>query len=597
MPVAKFEMPDGRIARFEVPEGTTPEQAQAMIEAELQNIPQAEPVAQDQQDIFPTANPTFSGKSPQVALSVGSDGATKPEAARVRQSGGPALIEPSLTGDIAESGSKFALELITGINRGVIDALDFLGPDQVNAVLQLAGSEKRMPTLSDIEIVKQGTTGGHIPDPTISQLVGAAGEFAAPGLPIGGLAGKSQGALPDLGAVDNALTALAQQSPAKQKIVEKLRADPENTKLVRYMINGAGDAVADPLAKNAIKQGFNDGVVAAVKASSPVDKAKMDKMVKILKRGRENARFAAQNRPADVAGESMLERVKHIKQVNRQAGKRINKEAQALKGQSVDFSAPVNQFMDSLDEIGVSIVRNKAGDVVPSFKGSDIEGSRGAERAIKAIIKRMGSVGAPDAHELHRTKKFIDELVTFGQTKTGLTGRGERILKELRRNLDQTLDNNFPAYKAANDDYSATISALDSFQDAAGRKVDLFGDNADKAIGTSLRRLLSNTQSRANMIDAISEVERVSKKTGAEFSDDIMTQMMFADELDSQFGIVARTSLAGEAEKAVKQGAGVLRGRGFGEAATEALAIGVEKARGINEENAIKAIEEILRRK
>jgi hypothetical protein len=31
MPIARFEMPDGRIARYEVPEGTTPEQAQSMI--------------------------------------------------------------------------------------------------------------------------------------------------------------------------------------------------------------------------------------------------------------------------------------------------------------------------------------------------------------------------------------------------------------------------------------------------------------------------------------------------------------------------------------------------------------------------------------
>jgi hypothetical protein len=35
MPIARFEMPDGRVARFEVAEGTTPEQAQAMITEQM----------------------------------------------------------------------------------------------------------------------------------------------------------------------------------------------------------------------------------------------------------------------------------------------------------------------------------------------------------------------------------------------------------------------------------------------------------------------------------------------------------------------------------------------------------------------------------
>lgn len=42
MPVARFQMPDGRIARFEVPDGTTPEQAQEMI---AQSLKQQEPKA------------------------------------------------------------------------------------------------------------------------------------------------------------------------------------------------------------------------------------------------------------------------------------------------------------------------------------------------------------------------------------------------------------------------------------------------------------------------------------------------------------------------------------------------------------------------
>lgn len=56
MPIARFQMPDGRVARFEVPEGTTPEQAQQMMQSHFQ-----EPAitAQDQSaDMQSMADPT-----------------------------------------------------------------------------------------------------------------------------------------------------------------------------------------------------------------------------------------------------------------------------------------------------------------------------------------------------------------------------------------------------------------------------------------------------------------------------------------------------------------------------------------------------------
>lgn len=46
MQIAKFQMPDGRVARFEVPEGTTPEQAQQMMQehfAQAEQAQQAQP--------------------------------------------------------------------------------------------------------------------------------------------------------------------------------------------------------------------------------------------------------------------------------------------------------------------------------------------------------------------------------------------------------------------------------------------------------------------------------------------------------------------------------------------------------------------------
>ncbi len=48
MPVARFQMPDGRIGRFEVPDGTTPEQAQSLIQTHLnESAPPRQPSFDD----------------------------------------------------------------------------------------------------------------------------------------------------------------------------------------------------------------------------------------------------------------------------------------------------------------------------------------------------------------------------------------------------------------------------------------------------------------------------------------------------------------------------------------------------------------------
>jgi hypothetical protein len=59
MPIARFELPDGRIGRFEVPDGTTPEQAMQLISSNLSSlIPKEEPAQQVEAPADPTANLT-----------------------------------------------------------------------------------------------------------------------------------------------------------------------------------------------------------------------------------------------------------------------------------------------------------------------------------------------------------------------------------------------------------------------------------------------------------------------------------------------------------------------------------------------------------
>jgi hypothetical protein len=78
--------------------------------------------------------------------------------------------------------------------------------------------------------------------------------------------------------------------------------------------------------------------------------------------------------------------------------------------------------------------------------------------------------------------------------------------------------------------------------------------------------------------------------------DNIVNQLIFVNELDRMFGAAAQTSLKGQVSEAMQTGLDIARGN----AAKRAMDLVAEKAqnlRGINKENAIKAMEEILKRK
>lgn len=414
------------------------------------------------------------------------------------------------------------------------------------------------------------------------------------------------------------------QSPTKQriaKLIEEGSTDVETarfklapglpkpeqpTRLQEFLNVGAPRVQADPVAVNAINQGFDDGVIAAIKGASQADKLKMQKMVNIMERGKKNKLFAATNRPSDVAGDTLLARVQTIRNANKSAGKDINRVALTLKGQDVDILDAVVDFNDSLDSLGVSLVSNNKGGFTPDFKQSQLgPGDRGP---IKEVIRQMNirGQGGVDALDVHKMKRIIDNNVTFGKVKTGISGDAERVLKSFRTNLDTALDTNFPEYNAANVKYSETIGALDSIQDVAGRKMDLSGGNADKALGTLLRRTLSNAQSRIRLIDSIDEIESIAKKHGGTTDprlpgvgrgqDDLLTQVLFVDELDRVFGPVARASFQGQIDQALKQGvSAATTQQGAIDLGLTAVGKAAEKAKGINEPNAFKSIKELLR--
>jgi len=387
------------------------------------------------------------------------------------------------------------------------------------------------------------------------------------------------------GGIIKGIDSFRTNSAALKKVLE---TDPDST-VAKYTLNGAGKVVKDKKAVEAIKQGFDEGVVSTIKGASKADKSQMLKMVNIQEKGLKNPKYAAINRPSDIVGESLMKRFNTVLKSNRQAGKKLDGVAKGLRGQKVDVAAPVDEFIADLEGMGVGFE-----DLKPIYQNSDIEGLAGPQAIFNRVIGRMKNTRNPDAFDVHRMKRYLDQQVSYGKTAEGLTGRAETVLKNLRRNLDSVLDSNFDEYDKVNTVYSNTRGALDDFQSAAGSKVDLTSANASKQIGTLSRRVLSNAQSRVQVLDAMKQIQDVAVNQGGKFDDDLLSQVVFVDDLQKSFGASARTSLAGEVEKGVKQAGQMRNSQGATEAVISLAGSVLEKMRGINQDGAFKAIRELL---
>jgi hypothetical protein len=344
-----------------------------------------------------------------------------------------------------------------------------------------------------------------------------------------------------------------------------------------------------------VRQGIPEADVALIKSASDVDKAKMAKMLDIRQNSLTNKRVTA--RSTDVVGDTFLETAKFIESKNRQAAKDLDMVAQRLGGKKADPTEAILQFGTDLDGAGIKI--NSKG--MLNFRGSDFEGIKGAQTAINNVWSRVNRAAkSGNALELHRLKRFIDETVTYGKTAEGLSGRAERLLKGLRHNIDHVLDTTFPQYNKVNTVFADTIKELNNISDSMGHSFKLGDSFANAKVGTTMRRILSNTQSRAQILQMLESMQKTSRKYGFNSPDDIVTQTLFADTLEKMLGTEAPTSFLGNLEKGVDR-------------AGEALAVGndlakgnvvsgtikagkylIDATRGINQENKLNALRALL---
>lgn len=348
----------------------------------------------------------------------------------------------------------------------------------------------------------------------------------------------------------------------------------------------------DKVAKEAIRQGFDDADIAVVRTMSSSDKAKAVRMYKLAQKASENKRIV--ERPMDIVGETVLKPARAISKTLKENAQKLDEVASGLKGKTVTKQAAIAQRLDDdLAEIGASM-----GDDGINFEGSTLEGLGGNSKTIQNVYNRIKN--AKDAFDLHRVKRYIDTNVEYGKRTEGLVGEASNLLKGWRKAVDEALDTQFTDYDKVNKVLSETIEQLDELHSIFGQRLNVNDPLSGIRAGQVTSRILTNSPNRGEIIKVINSMQNVAKKHGYTADEDVINQVIFADMLEDVFGTQATRSLRGQvargvsdAQVAVEGGIDAAQGN-IGSAIMKLGKAAVNAPRGITNENKKKALEALL---
>lgn len=464
----------------------------------------------------------------------------------------------------------------------------------------IAAAAKSSPTLAlellGLKALKSFKKGTKLVDGTGRPTAILRAELDKVGLDFDSLTPEAKALIPEVAPKTRVLALPAPASAAEKTLVKQIASGGRDSALAKLTVQG-GKAIPDKAGINAVKQGFSEGVVQAVKTSSQGTKQSMKKMLDMMRRIKKNERLALDFRPSDVVGDALSSRVKFIRDKANAARIELNDIASTkLRGKSVDTSVVAKALEKSLDDLDVKLVDGPKGVPRPDFKGSLISKDKTSKRIIKDAIDLLAEGGKPDALRFHKLKRQMDILIDFKKKgASGLPDAGRNVLKDIRKSLNESIRAVDPDYARVNDVLSKSLTVLEDFDKATGT-IQIFGEGAGSAIGTRLRSLMSNQQSRVGLENSISQINDAVTDLGGKFDTDIKDLVLFANALDDRFGAVAKASFSGQTEQAVRQ---AVKG-GAREAVVEGVAktvgSGVEKLRGVNDFNAFESMTDLISR-
>ena len=385
-------------------------------------------------------------------------------------------------------------EFMAGVNRGAVNIADFLGPDQINAALQLMGSDKRMPTLKDSDIIQSGIT-GPMEAGLAKDIAGTAGEFI-PGAVMGGqllrsaatnlpkFAASSEGVFPGFirssGSVaPTADVLLGAASGAGSEVGREYGGEPGAllgsvaAPLAAARLSARqAPAMAERAARNVE---LGDKAVGGLKAATGVDvgltqpqqtMSRSDLLKQRMLPSLDAASTKAlntlerQNKQVYDAAVSLIDTVAPSSSVSG-GRQRFKSAAEAsIKAAKASRDEAVSPIYKEAFDTGASVDKKPILDEIGGILKQYPEGGQ----IQKTLNKTLGLIdSSSDLKQLHGAKVEIDQLLA----KVGdgaLGNQTKRELKSVKTKLLEQMDASSPAYKTAREEYARLSPAINEIE-------------------------------------------------------------------------------------------------------------------------------------
>jgi len=419
---------------------------------------------------------------------------------------------------------------------------------------------------------------------------GERGSGAAMGFAFGGPATGIFGEVGNL---------LAKRKATRDAASSALQAGQPETVTARWRLQeqgqGVPELVPDVPAREALRQNVPEDMILSVKSGTPKDVSVMQEMIALQKRRDANPSIRILQRPSNIAGQTVLDRVQDLQSVRKEAQEDLTGLAQrTLQGKPADVQPIMEEFMYRLDDMGIGMADDGSLDF-GAMGVSEVTGNKGVQRTLEAINSVFASAGSdPDGLSVHRMKKALDGVISRASTKGSLQGQTRNIAEDMRRRLNelaQSIDST-GEYAEINGEYSRATAALEDLNEIMPSRVDLDDDAAVGTMGDLLRRLTGNQSvTREDLLQRLQRLDASAKEFGFQYDDDVVVQAAFLRDMENVFGPLADSSFGADITRAVTQGGdGGVKGR-----MVDAVRSQTGRMMGIDRDNAYSAIEELLR--